>query len=397
MRLRDAVEDVVRSWHAHEAARGGRSVIDYDCAPPDAPAVPADSRLDVFERLSALHEQADAEANRPVLRTLRAHLAYLSSVLGQRPPLDDYMLATQGCAAAGWPEEYVLAVGERARKALTDLGVTWGASTGDDLKVIEEPINVEQARARVELVAAQVEPSLRELTGTTAPFTVRIEIVDVDDYWAYWLDGAGSTARLRFNTRQAVFTDTRLQQFAQHELLGHALQCASYAHVAAHEDVEWVRTFTVHLPYQTLLEGLATALPLFTTPDDVRLMARTRLTHYLHLVRAELHRAINAGASVRECVDHARARVPWFTSSEIGDALADRGSDPLLRSYLWAYPAGTDWFINLADNANQDTAHAVLRAAYQRPLTPSDLAELWPDGPPIGGPGTPVILRRPTA
>lgn len=395
MRLRDAVEDVVRSWDAYERARGGRAVIDYDCAPPDQPVEPASSRLEVFDRLTALHEQAEVDGNDTVFRTLRAHLAYVSGVLGQRPPLDEYLRATQGCPAGGWPEDYILAVGEQARKALTDLGVDWGPNTGDDLKVVEEPIDLHQARAQIQAVAGEVEPTLRELTGANAQFTVEIEVVDVDDYWAYWLDGAGSQARMRFNLRHADFTTTRLHQFAQHELLGHALQCASFAHVAAREDVEWVRTLTVHLPYQTLLEGLATALPLFTTPDDVRLMARIRLTHYLHLVRAELHRAINDGSGIRDCAEHARARAPWLKPNEIGDTLTDRGTDPLLRSYLWAYPAGTDWFINLADHADPDTTRTVLRAAYQRPLTPADLTDLWPGERPVGGPGAPVVLRRP--
>ena len=116
-------------------------------------------------------------------------------------------------------------------------------------------------------------------------------------------------------------------------------------------------------------------------------MARARLAHYLHLVRAELHLAINDGTSVGDCARYARSRVPWLTSADIADLLADRGSDPLLRSYLWSYPAGTDWFVNLADNAAPDVAQAILREAYERPLTPHDLAQLWPAGPPIGGPG----------
>jgi hypothetical protein len=182
----------------------------------------------VFDQLSALSAQAEADGDQAVQRTLRAHLAYLASVLGHRPALNEYMLDTQGCPAAGWPEDYVVAVGDRARKALTDLGVTWGPNTGDDIHAVEDPINISEARERVELVSADIEPIVRRLTATTAPFTVNIEVIDIDDYWSFWVDGAGSTARLRFNARQAVFTDIRLRQFAQHELLGHALQCASF-------------------------------------------------------------------------------------------------------------------------------------------------------------------------
>jgi hypothetical protein len=395
VRLRDTVEQVVRTWGAHEAARGGRQVIDFDCAPPAEPVPAARSRLEVYHQLKALSAQAKADDDQAVQRTLQAHLAYLGSVLGDRPELNDYMLRTQGCPAAGWPEDYVVAVGDRARKALTDLGVTWGPTTGDDIHAVEDPIDISEAQERVQVVSDEVEPIVRALTGTTAPFTVNVEVIDIDDYWSFWVDGAGSTARLRFNARVAVFTDIRLRQFAQHELLGHALQCASFTQTAATENVDWVRTLTVHLPYQTLLEGLATAWPMFTTPEDVRLMARSRVTHYLHLVRSELHRAINSGASIDDCADHARARVPWFTDAQIGNILSDRGTDPLLRSYLWAYPAGTDWFMNLADQADAATIDNVLRAAYRHPLTPADLQSLWPTGPAIGGPGAPIQLRKP--
>ncbi|PRX02945.1 UNVERIFIED_ORG: hypothetical protein CLV66_113143 [Actinomadura viridilutea] len=41
--------------------------------------------------------------------------------------------------------------------------------------------------------------------------------------------------------------------------------------------------------------------------------------------------------------------MPWATDAAIADLLTDRGANPHLRSYLWAYPAGFDWFANLAD------------------------------------------------
>jgi hypothetical protein len=70
----------------------------------------------------------------------------------------------------------------------------------------------------------------------------------------------------------------------------------------------------------------------------------------------------------------------------IGDILTDRGANTQLRSYLWAYPAGIDWFTNAA-TADPETRGNVLRAAYRRPLTPDDLTALWPTGPTIGGSG----------
>jgi hypothetical protein len=95
---------------------------------------------------------------------------------------------------------------------------------------------------------------------------------------------------------------------------------------------------------------------------------------------------INAGSSVEECTDHARSRVPWWTNNRIAGTLADRSTDPLLRTYMWAYAAGIDWFTNLAD-ADEATIRQVLHASFRAPLTPAELEGLWPQGPRIGGTG----------
>jgi hypothetical protein len=96
--------------------------------------------------------------------------------------------------------------------------------------------------------------------------------------------------------------------------------------------------------------------------------------------------AINAGSSAEDCAQHARFRVPWWGDATIADILTDRGANTQLRSYLWSYPAGIDWFTNLA-TADPETRGNVLRAAYRDPLTPDDLTALWPTGPTIGGAG----------
>ena len=131
--------------------------------------------------------------------------------------------------------------------------------------------------------------------------------VNVDAYWGYWLDGEGSTARLRLNMRHAAFTKVRARQFALHEVLGHALQCASLAEQCASYDVPWVRVMSVHARQQVNAEGLAQALPLFVVPDDPAVVARVRLDQYTQLVRAHIHIALNSGTSSRNaCTTHER-------------------------------------------------------------------------------------------
>jgi hypothetical protein len=55
-------------------------------------------------------------------RRLIADVAYLGALMGERLPLSSYVLSTQGCPAVGWPEDYVAARGDEARKGLESLG-----------------------------------------------------------------------------------------------------------------------------------------------------------------------------------------------------------------------------------------------------------------------------------
>lgn len=380
MDLRDEVEATIRAWDAYEVGRGGSPVIDFDCHPVDGGVSAAGSRVEVYRRLVELRNMAEGRLR----ERIGADIAFLGALLGERRPLGEFVAATQGCGAAGWGEEYVAACGERARRSLDDLGVKWGPQTIAELNDIEGRIELADVPDAIRAATDADEPVVRELVGSDAPFELVIETADVDAYWAYWLDGAGHRVRLRLNLRNAVFTRAGLRRFALHEVLGHGLQSSSWTS-AVERGVEWVRLMSVHAQHQILLEGLAQALPLFVAPGDRVLTGRVQVDHYIQLVRAELHLGLERGAPILELADHARRRVPWWSDGVIADALADRGADPRLRSYLWAYPAGIDWFVHLAET-EATTWRNVLQAAYRSPLTPADLSALWPAGPTIGGP-----------
>lgn len=378
--LRDRAEAALRAWNAYEVGRGAPPVIDFDCYPEGAAGEQAaSSRLAVREELAALCTEAREAGLNDLAERVGAGLAYVDALLGVRLPLDEYLQATQGCTAHGWSDEYIEGVRLVAAAELENLGVTWDANTSKALKAVEGPIADEDAAAVIQKYAREMEDDVRRLADTDAPFSVTVEHVDLDEYWAYWLDGAGSDVRLRINSRNASFTDVQARQFALHELLGHGLQCASYAQQCRQDDVPWVRMTSVHAQQQVLLEGLAQALPLFVRPNDEPLVARVRLAHYLELIRAKLHLAINSGTPVPECVELAQTHVPFWSLRAIGDMLSDRSVNPLLRSYLWSYPAGIDWFVRLADSASQETRGHLLRECYRSPLTPTALTQLWSD------------------
>jgi hypothetical protein len=384
--LRDRVEAVLRSWNRYEIGRGAPPIVDFDCHPQSATHVAATSRVEVRTQLEELHTEAVADADADHLAArIRAALAYLDALLGAHEPLADYIRATQGCAARGWSDEYIESVRTVAATELDRLGIGWGPDTAKSLAAAEGPVDPADAAGVIQKYARELEDDVRRLADSDAPFNLSVEHVDLDAYWAYWLDGAGENVRMRINARNASFTEVQARQFALHEVLGHGLQCASYAQHCKDQDVWWVRMTSVHAQQQVMLEGLAQALPMFVRRTDQPLIARVRLAHYLELVRSKLHLTVNAGTPIPKCVMIAKAHVPFWRDAAIGDMLADRGANPLLRSYLWAYPAGIDWFVRLADDAPEATATAVVQAAYRTPLTPSDLTRLWPGGPAIGG------------
>ena len=385
MSLRNEVEVILHAWDKYEIERGFPPVIDYDCRALIPEVERASDRLTVYHVLSEAEKRAKQEGNEQLVTRIGAHLAYLEALMGRHESLDHYVQSTQGCSVVGWTSEYICERGELARQHLHALGIEWGPATRSNLNSLEEPLDLESAKEAIRRSALDLEPLVREATGSNAPYDLEIVTADVDAYWAYWLDGVGRKVRLRLNLKKTRFTKVQARQFALHEVLGHGLQGASYAARCEHEEVPWIRLLSVHAQQQVLLEGLAQALPLFISPEDSALVARVRLAHYIQLVLAELHLNLNVGnVSIPDCVQRAKLRVPFWSDEDIADAMSDRGASPLLRSYLWSYPAGIDWFVRLAET-DKVTGRAVLQAAYRDPLTPDDLTNLWPTGPVIGG------------
>lgn len=393
MSLRDDIETVLRSWNRYEVERSCPPVVDFDCHPSDDAVLPASDRLAVRTQLVELMTLAGHDHSTYHLRDrASAAIAYLDSLLGERRPVREYIRTTQGCDAHGWSDSHIALVRDVALKQLDHIGISWGADTLDDLNASEGPLDPASAADVIRQHAVTFEPDVRRLADTNAPFDLSIEHVDLDVYWAYWLDGTGANVRMRINSRRANFTDIQARQFALHEILGHGLQCASYAQKCQQADVPWVRITSVHAQQQVLLEGLAQALPLFLYPESQQLITRVRLAHYLELVRAKLHLAINDGQSIQECVTMARSLAPFWSDETVSDVLTDRSANPLLRTYLWAYPAGIDWFVRLADEGSEETIRKVLQTAYASPLTPTELVSLWPEGPAVGGDGEPSLI-----
>jgi hypothetical protein len=382
--LRDAVEEALRRWDALERSRGETPVIDFDCAPPADTPRPFDNRFAALDQLTRLRAEANAQHKPVLIAHLDAHIAYLCALMGQQLPFDEYISITQGCAPRGWTWDYMEQRAGIAKDALGSLGIAWDEHTWRNLRSVSEQLPASEVGAAIADYADKHESNVRRLVDTAAEFNLTIEDVELDAYWSYWLDGSGHDTRLRINKNKASLSHIDAYRFALHEVLGHALQYSSLTAQAEFNTVEWPRILAVHCPHQVLFEGLAQVLPWIASRDDEVVVARTRIDHFMNLIRGQIHILINSGVTAADCRDLAHRQVPWWTDDEIARELYDRSRNPQFRSYLWSYPAGMDWFIRLVEEGGA-TPTEVLREAYKRPLAPSELHELWPAGPIIGG------------
>jgi hypothetical protein len=382
--LRDAVEEAIRRWDALERSRGEAPVIDFDCAPPAEKPQPFVHRFAALDILSRLRVEANSQHQPALGVQLDAHIVYLRALIGEQLPFDQYISLTQGCQPRGWTQDYIEQRASIAKDALMPLGISWDEHTWKNLRAVSEQLPAAEVGAAIAQYARKHESSVRQLVNTVAEFNLSIEDVEIDAYWSYWLDGAGHDTRLRINKTNASFSRIDAYRFALHEVLGHALQYSSLTAQAETRAVEWPKILAVHCPHQILFEGLAQVLPWIASPDDEVVIARTRIDHFMNLVRGQIHILINSGATAADCRNLAQRQVPWLTDEEVARELYDRSRNPQLRSYLWSYPAGIDWFIRLVEEGGI-TLTEVLREAYRWPLTPSELHKLWSTGPVIGG------------
>jgi hypothetical protein len=98
--------------------------------------------------------------------------------------------------------------------------------------------------------ASEYESIVRQSVGTDASFSLRVETVDVDAYWGYWLDGVGENVRLRLNLRHAQFTKVGADSSRSTRFLGDTPQSGQLHRSRPQVNVPWVRLLSVHAAAQ---------------------------------------------------------------------------------------------------------------------------------------------------
>ena len=369
---RNELEQTVRAWDQLERYRGGPPVIDFDLG-----ASATRSRFQRPEEVADVLERLQCSDNHRVRNAAEAHLTYLRALMHHsQESISDYLRGTQGVGASFWPNQYLETRRAELHERLSKRGIDWGP------RLLEALANKEggalEQRNVTRLLrdeATKLTPRLTSLVGSTPDTRYTIEFAHADAYWSYWVDGNPRGARLRVNESRARYTGALLRQFAMHEVLGHIFQLASWASTAAEEEVLWPRYTSVHGRQQILLEGLAQALPLFLAPEDEEVVTRVWLDHR-QLVLGQMHVTAHLWEADHDQLSrHVQQQLPWLNEEEAHRAVTDRSRDPLLRTYLWSYPIGFDFFVRVWEKSGPDTVSQIVRMAYRQPIDAGDLAD----------------------
>ena len=166
--------------------------------PKSDPVTPAEDRVSVAEQLATLRREAMDRGERvPLVRRVGCppglRDGFARRALGN-PQVHRSNSRMQG---SGWSATYIESCAETLRESLDDLGIGWGPSTEAALEAGEGALDVDAAGAAIREAAVELGTAVRALTGSDATYNLKIDNVNEDAYWAYWLDGTGSDVRMQ--------------------------------------------------------------------------------------------------------------------------------------------------------------------------------------------------------
>jgi hypothetical protein len=359
-------------WHALEKQLGGPAIVDFNLIAAKA-RNKYENRLEVLRDIERLNSATPSEC-KPVRERLTAHETFLRALMGQKFNFETFINKTQGIPAEPFSIEYIKQRRGILREALEKVGIKFDANTVKNLVAKDRPIPLNELEENFRALYASQRKYLDQPIQRDGRFRLRIEFVNLREYWGYWVDGKGIQFRLRFNRHNLVegYTHSEAVQFVYHELLAHCCQMAVWRTRISEEKIpRYFGLTTVHSQEQFLLEGLAQALPLFVKSDLTQspiFLSRLLLGHFRSLINNNVHIMINNGATVEDCVRYASRYAPFVRSSQLAEGLASRSNNPLYRSYEFVYPRSFDVFLRLAEDFPEKFRTNFLTAVYNQVL-----------------------------
>jgi len=388
--------DAYRAWHALEKAWSGIEIVDFDLAAPRA--VPAAASRDhVAEALTALLQEV-VELPRPFSlaeQRLRASLAYLRALGGERLAFGDYVRVTLGASPIVIEEAEIGAQRQAVDTALANLKPLHRGGgpihfRAEDLHRFQalflypNPGNLPRL---FEFYRDKWLPLLLErLDMTFDPSMVQIEFAKEDAYWKNWITGNLAeqrvVLRINYHPRHTWYQGAP-EALVLHEYCGHAVQMASwYRRVSRGELPDFSGILTVHFPDQFILEGLAESL-IHVLPDGRHLEPKTvvlkELNDHALMVWNNVHLIANEeDAAAAEA--YASRHLPFTSRNTIRAEIRDRTLHPLFRSYQYVYGIGQRAFLRAFGVRDAAQRWSLLRRVYSEPMLPADFERLQPAG-----------------
>jgi len=384
--------DTYRAWHAMEQASSGVEIIDFDLAQPRT-VRPAQNRAQIARRLSDLLQEVVASASPYPLvqQRLKASLAYLRALEGERMEIDDYIRVTLGISPVVIREEEIAARREAIDVALHQLTSLQRGEAPLSFRCEDFPRfqslfrypNPGNLPRLFELYRDKWLPVLlARLKTPFDPSMVHIEFASEDAYWKNWISGNLSQQqvllRINYHPRHTWYQGAP-ETLVLHEYCGHAVQMASwFARISRGELSEFSGILTVHFPDQFILEGLAEAL-IHVLPNGTALepeaVVLKELNDHSMMVWNNAHLIANREGSAHAAAYAAR-HLAFSSVSTIQAEIRDRSQHPLFRTYQYVYGIALQAFLAALRGLSDEKRWDLLRRVYNGPMMPDEFLAL---------------------
>jgi len=381
---------VYRGWEAYEQTQPKGiqgEVIDFDLVPEITDSVDFHSRDEILARLLALRDKVAVadEISEFILAKLNAGIYYLRILIsGDLPEFYEHtrnMLGkTPELVSNGQVEEQKQVV----LRLLAEHGVVWPNGRvdfrqfnefNDSIRVFEEDAENE-AREKEEILL----PLVKELLGfADLDVPHRIELVREDAYWGGWARGKKGDLLLQYNFHpNQHWHKGDMEYLTLHEVCGHFVHAAALARGIEEGRLDpFIGIATVQDPHGFMGEGIADALTYFF-PDDLPLSPLAILSreqrNWRDFLNNNAHVLINMGQAEDVLLGYLLQN-PFSTAERARLNLRTWVSDPLLRSYQYAYGIALKYHRVFAERMTRQQKIKYLRYAFTRYVTPRRLIE----------------------
>ena len=371
----------ILSTNAWLMANFATQIIDFDIssdlvAPaPNRPLPPEKGPIELAIEAEAISETLESEGLYLSAAKLRGYAAFIRHLIGQRFSLADYVKQTYLFSLDPIGSEFIERSKEEASSAAKNCG-----STLEELAKSKYPFEEKVIKGKSNIINSfegkfeHYKTKLEKLVDKSLDFKMKFEFVELDEYWSYWVDGSGEEFRLRFNKMDEGISESSVDQFVLHELIGHCGQATSWREeIKANNLCPVLGLTSVQTFEQPHLEGFAQALPILAQEicdDRVIALAKKDILRQALLFNAYI--SAERGDKIEVVEAEYLKLLPVRDKIRFFKDIRDQRDDPSLFNYLLSYGKGLQTFADAIARRPDKRKH-LLEASFARPMTVLDI------------------------